>query len=127
MLPKRFNLNNLDLGIKDLIITLNRIPGINEKNSLYGPTNCEGHLYNENSESPFTKYGWINFYKLESKEEGLIKVINQFCKENRYFSFSERLMNERDLNTFNLNSNQKFKMYKIKGKFWKKDRRKRIK
>jgi len=89
-LPKEFNLNNLDEGIKALVITLNRIPEVNKKTTIYGPTSCEGHV-----EENYVKNGWIYFYKPSLKRIGLIKKINGFCKENSYFEIGSHSMDNR--------------------------------
>jgi len=71
MLPPKFNLNNLDDEIRDLVININRIPGI------YTDTTCEGHVWKECSVWP-AKDGWIHLNIPKGKYENLIPNLNQF-------------------------------------------------
>src|SRR4030042_3333452 len=121
MLPKEFNLDNLDNGIRGLVITLNRITEINKKTTIYGPTSCEGHIGEYKNGNPYsTKDGWIFFYKPAKKRKDLIGRINQFCIEFPYFSISDREMEEFDFLRAGLNPDQteKFSSYEIIGSFW---------
>jgi hypothetical protein len=116
MLPKNFDLENLDDGIKNLVITLNRIPYINPKTTLYGPTSCEGHNYDG-----CLRNGWIYFYKPESKRNDLIKTIDEFCKEYTLFNMEPpQIMNQYDLSQLGLNPNQpeSFGFHQIEGRFF---------
>ncbi len=91
MLPKGFNLDCLDEGIRNLVITLNRIPEINQRTTHYGPTTCEGHADNN-----YPLDGWFYFYKDALKRAELIAEINQLCKERPYFDLDSRSMQPRD-------------------------------
>lgn len=120
MLPKEFNLNNLDNGIRGLVITINRIPEVNKKTTIYGPTSCEGHIWNS-KDYPSTKDGWIYFYKPILKRTGLIRRINQFCKEYPYFnSRLDRQMEEFDFQQIGLTPipSEPFGTYEILASFW---------
>lgn len=78
MLPYRLSLDELDDGIRDLVINLNRIPGV------YTNTTCEGHIWRDIPAWP-TKDGWIhlNVSKIEHTE--LIPRIRNFVVANSIF------------------------------------------
>ncbi len=69
MLPKNFKLERLDNGIKNLVITLNKIPEV------HTATTCEGHVWRDCPAYP-TKDGWVYFSK---DKNGLTKTIENFC------------------------------------------------
>jgi hypothetical protein len=91
MLPKGFNLDGIDEGIRDLVVTLNKIPEVNQRTTPYGPTTCEGH-----AENSYLLDGWFYFYKDELKRAELIAEMNQFCKERSYFDLDSQSMQPRD-------------------------------
>lgn len=72
MLPKGFNLEWLNKGVKGLVLTINKIPGV------HTATNCEGHVYRDCLIMP-TKDGWVHFFKEKNEHEKLIKTIEDFC------------------------------------------------
>ena len=103
MLPKGFNLNHIDPGIRNLVITLNRIPEVNKKTTNYGPTSCEGHVYPKLKVMP-VKNGWLYFYKPMSRKRGLMRTMEQFCSERPFFKLELRhFMSEGDFSMVGLN------------------------
>ncbi|VVB82983.1 Uncharacterised protein [uncultured archaeon] len=122
MLPKEFDLNNLDEGIRGLIITLNRIPEVNKKTTIYGPTSCQGHVYKDGDGRPHsTKDGWIYFYRPTLKRIDLAERIKQFCNERPYFSLDElNVLEESDFIPLGLDLNQseELRNYSINASFW---------
>ncbi len=118
MLPKGFNLNGLERGIRNLVITINRIPEVNKKTTHYGPTTCEGHVYPDICTIP-TADGWLYFYKPTLKRKGLIKRINQFCMEYPFFGIVSYQMHENDFLQLGLNTNQseRFSFYDLRAHF----------
>ena len=120
MLPQEFDLQQLDDGIRNLVITLNRIPDVNKKTTVYEPTTCEGHIWKNTSAWP-TKNGWIYFYKPTSKRTGLIRRVNQFCEDYPCFGadFPPYIMKEWELVRLGLNPEQEEKLssYNLKAHF----------
>lgn len=82
MLPQNFNLNHLDKGIKNLVITLNRIPYVETA------TTCEGHVWKDCLGWP-TKNGWVYFYNENTKENKLINKIENFCGSFEIFQLNK--------------------------------------
>lgn len=73
MLPKEFDLEKLDEGIRNLVININRIPEVDTE------TTCEGYIWEYNSSFP-TKFGWIHFNRPTIKRKGLIQRIKSLQK-----------------------------------------------
>ncbi len=101
MLPSNFNLDDLDDGIRQLVIDLNRIP------ELHTMTNCEGHIWRDTPAWP-TKDGWVHFFKPEGLYKDLVLDINAFGYRRGYYFF-----NLIDWGTINSGSSQ----YTIEARF----------
>lgn len=54
MLPSRLQLKYLDRGVRSIVISLNRIPGV------FTNTTCESRIWRDCPNWP-TKDGWIHF------------------------------------------------------------------
>lgn len=90
MLPQGFNLKHLDIGIRNLVVNINRIPGV------YTDTTCEGHIWRDTPAWP-TKDGWVHFNVKEGTNPELITDINGFLEWHPNFelqSFTHRLSKE---------------------------------
>ncbi len=74
-------LRELDDAIRPLVININRIPGI------YTQTTCEGHVWHDCPAFP-TKDGWVHFSKPKNQHGGLVTTIQEYCKENKFFSLT---------------------------------------
>lgn len=120
MLPKELDLKYIDSGIKELVITLNRIPEVNKKTTIYGPTSCEGHIWEYEGSPEATKDGWVYFYKPSIERTGLIRRINQFCGEFPYFHMSSKIMGDFDFAPLGLNPAEepRSRFYSLEGSFW---------
>jgi hypothetical protein len=81
MLPAKFNLDHLDDEIRELVININRIPGV------YTNTTCEGHVWEECPAWP-AKDGWTHFNVPSGSHEGLIPHLNQFFFAHPYFDLT---------------------------------------
>jgi len=120
MLPKNFDLEDLDPEIKNLVITLNRIPEVNKKTTIYGPTSSAGNILYYEGSPLHTKDGWIHFYKPSLKRTGLIRQINQFSRDYPYFSLMSWPMNDMDFLQAGLEPSQQpiSRSYTLEGSFW---------
>ncbi len=81
MLPANFNLDYLDKGIREIVIDINRIPG------LHTMTTCEGHVWSDIPLCP-TKDGWIHFVKPNELYQNLVIDINAFGYRKGYHFFN---------------------------------------
>ncbi|MBS3079411.1 hypothetical protein J4218_04775 [Candidatus Pacearchaeota archaeon] len=81
MLPRNFELRWLDYGIRSLVISLNRIPGV------YTMTTCEGHIWKDIPLWP-TKDGWVHFGKPRGVHDGLVTEIRAFLFRPEYYFFN---------------------------------------
>ena len=99
-LPNYVRLHDLDRGIRELVINLNRIPQIHTQ------TNCEGHVWREVPAWP-TKNGWIYFQKPQSQHENLIIGLNKYCNENQIFRLTQ----------YNRDTDDEIIQYTINGMF----------
>lgn len=78
MLPERLKLECIDEGVRDVVIALNRIPGVNTY------TTCEGHIWREIPAWP-TKDGWVHFDRPRDRHEKLVGDISRFCEGIEFF------------------------------------------
>lgn len=83
MLPEYVHESHLDDGVRDIVININRIPGIDTM------TNCEGHIWKDIPAWP-TKDSWMHFVKEENKHGILIARFDDFCNAKEYFSMENR-------------------------------------
>ncbi len=82
MIPHNLRLDNLDEGIRNLVVNLNRIPGIGTC------TTCEGHIWRSTPGWP-TKDGWIYINKPKDAAPGLVPRIKGFIEAHSHFTFRE--------------------------------------
>ncbi|KYK26143.1 hypothetical protein AYK26_00820 [Euryarchaeota archaeon SM23-78] len=82
VLPKGFNIEEVEKGIRELVINLNRIPGVRT----IIPT-CEGHVYYYDFEEWPAKEGIISFCAEKHHSEWLVETIKDFCGRIEYFEF----------------------------------------
>lgn len=88
-LPNYVKLEHLDPGIKNLVINLNRIPGV------YTQTTCEGHVWREVPAWP-TKDGWVHFQKPKMQHDKLVVSIDDYCRDNAIFTLTDRTWDGQD-------------------------------
>jgi hypothetical protein len=77
-LPQGFNIEKPDNGIRELVINLNQIPGVDTD------TTCEGHVWYEFPKWP-TKDGWIHFSTSKGENKDLVELVKSFCSKSGYF------------------------------------------
>ena len=82
MLPIGFNLEHLDIGIRNLVVNINRIPEV------YTCTTCEGHIWRDTLAWP-TKDGWLHFDVKEGTNSELIPEINRFLEWHPNFELQD--------------------------------------
>ena len=82
MLPSKIALEDLDVGVRDLVVNLNRIPGV------YTYTTCEGHIWRDCFAWP-TKDGWVHFNVPKNKHEGLVKGVKRFVEWHPTFKLED--------------------------------------
>jgi|SRR3972149_7167391 len=77
MLPYNLSLKNLDEGIRNLVVNINRIP------EAYTNTTCEGHIWRDCPNWP-TKDGWIHFNVHNKINEDLTaKIKKEFLETHQ--------------------------------------------
>ncbi len=72
MLPKVIKLGDLDEGIMNLVVDMNRIPKVHTL------TNCEGHIWEDCPTWP-TKDGWLHFLTEKNDHGELLEDISSYC------------------------------------------------
>lgn len=84
MLPSEqwLNLEYIDDRIRNIVVNLNRIPGVDTY------TTCEGHIWAHNTSYCPTKCGWIHFVAPEGHD--IHDIIRGFCDTHEYFTLFER-------------------------------------
>ncbi len=81
MLPKGLKLEYIDLGVIDLVVALNRVPGINTA------TTCHGHWKYAPPTLP-SKSGWVYFFTERENplHYDLVERVKNFCENQEDFS-----------------------------------------
>lgn len=83
MLPSRLPIGHLDIGIRAVVINLNRIPGV------FTNTTCEGHIWRDIPAWP-TKDGWIHFNVQNGTNPTLIsRIKKEFVESHPIFELEE--------------------------------------
>ncbi len=82
MLPHRFNLRDLDKGIRRVVVNLNRIPDV------FTYTTCEGHVWRDCPIWP-AKDGWVHFNIPKGRYSDFMDRTLEFVKgKNGLFELS---------------------------------------
>jgi hypothetical protein len=98
-LPKYVKREHLDDGIANVVININKIPGIGTM------TTCEGHVWRDTPMWP-AKNGWIHFHKEKGLHDTLIDSMKKFCDKNSYFSIDNYVWdNIPNIENFTINAN----------------------
>ena len=88
MIPRIIQLKHIDSKIRNLVVSLGRIPGIETL------SNCEGHVYGYGLLAMPVKSGWFHFSRNHEQHLKLVDRFGNYCADsNGLFNLEESKIN----------------------------------